>query len=410
MLITIAIGCAYLNRKFIVLTATLLIVIISVSVFIGVNILSKPTSTAIRPFYVGVEFAYSDQFGALKALVDKVKDYTNLFIIGSIGISFNRSALDQSCNYLNDSGLNFIVFFTSFTSPNYNSSGGWSDNYTTFTWMRDAYSKYGNKFLGVYRYDEPGGNQLDNGTSRLVQNGASYTEVATNYEGILSGIVQYYYNAGNLSRIVTSDYGLYWFDYKSSYSTVFAEFLGNETRHGSPGRPLIVSLDRGAAQSFHKNWGIIVTWQFNQAPYLESGDQLYSDLTLAYSTGASYAIVFSYPVYPDNNPYGTLLEEHFQALQKFWNVLHNNPDSIPQYKATVAYVLPQDYGFGFRSSNDNIWGLFPADNLTQKISADIHFLLEKYNGSLNVIYNDPTIIDSTLSNYQKVYYWNETIT
>ncbi len=399
-----------MNRKHIILAATLLIVLIIASIFISFNTISKPATIAARQFYVGVEFASSNQFGDLKALVDKVKDYTNLFVIGSIGISFNRSALDQSCDYISASGLNFIVFFTSFTSPYYNSTGGWSDNYTTFNWMMDAQEKYGNKLLGIYRYDEPGGNQLDNGTSRLIQDGVSYSEVAQNYVGNLSSILQYYYNAGNLSNIVTSDYGLYWFDYKSSYNTVFAEFLGNETRHGSPGRPLIVSLDRGAAQSFHKDWGVIVTWQYDQAPYLESGDQLYSDLILAYSTGATYAIVFSYPFYPDNNPYGTLLEEHFQALQKFWNVLNNNPNSIAQNKATVAYVLPQNYGFGFRSSNDNIWGLFPADNLTQKISADIHFLLAKYNSSLNVIYDDPQVIDSTLNNYQKVFYWNETVT
>jgi len=399
-----------LNSKYSIIAAALLIVLVSASIFISVNLLSKPATTVARQFYVGVEFAYSNQFGDLKALVDKVKDYTNLFVIGSIGISFNRSVLDRSCDYINASGLNFIVFFTSFTSPDYNSSGGWSDSYTTFNWMLDAPGKYGNKFLGIYRYDEPGGNQLDNGTSRLIQEGASYSEVSQNYVGNLSSIVEYYYNTGNLSTIVTSDYGLYWFDYKSSYSDVFAEFLGNETRHGSPGRPLIVSLDRGAAQSFHKDWGVIVTWQYNQAPYLESGDQLYSDLNLAYSTGATYAIVFSYPIYPENNSYGILLEEHFQALQKFWNVLNNNPNSIAQNKATVAYVLPQDYGFGFRSYNDNIWGLFPPNNLTQKISADIHFLLAKYNSSLNVIYDDPKVIDSTLNSYQKVFYWNETIT
>jgi hypothetical protein len=53
--------------------------------------LSKQTSTTTRTtnrqFYVGVEFAYADQFGELKALVDKVKDYTNLFVMGSVGLS-----------------------------------------------------------------------------------------------------------------------------------------------------------------------------------------------------------------------------------------------------------------------------------------------------------------------------------
>jgi hypothetical protein len=31
-----------------------------------------------------VEFAYSDNVGDLKDLVEKVKDYTNLFVIGAL--------------------------------------------------------------------------------------------------------------------------------------------------------------------------------------------------------------------------------------------------------------------------------------------------------------------------------------
>ena len=96
-----------MNRKFVILTAVLLIVLISLSLFLTVNILRKQVST--MPFYVGVEFAYGNQFSQLKALVDKVKDYTNLFVMGSVTLSFNRTALDESCNYLYSSGLNFIV-------------------------------------------------------------------------------------------------------------------------------------------------------------------------------------------------------------------------------------------------------------------------------------------------------------
>ena len=87
---------------------------------------SKQTSTTTRPFYVGVEFAYANQFSQLKALVDKVKNYTNLFVMGSVGLSFNRTALDESCDYLFNSGLNFIVLFTSFTMYNY------SNGYTNY--------------------------------------------------------------------------------------------------------------------------------------------------------------------------------------------------------------------------------------------------------------------------------------
>lgn len=388
-----------------VLAAIVLIVVVSLSLFVT---FSQPPKQATKPFYVGVEFAYSDHFAQVKALVDKVKDYTNLLVIGDVGISFNRSALDQSADYIASNGLSFIVLFTSFPMYfNYSISEGWSTNYTIFNWMQDAPSKYGDKFLGIYRYDEPGGNQLDNGTFRLIQSASSYSEVSQNYVGNLSSILQYYYKTGNLSRIYTSDYGLNWFDYNASYNTVFAEFLGNETGHTEQDRQQIISFDRGAAESFGKDWGVIITWQSDHEPYLENGSQLYSDLTLAYSAGAKYAVVFSYP---NTTSYGTLEQEHFDALQKFWNVIHTNPNSIAQNKATVAYVLPKDYGFGFRYQNDTIWGLFPPDNLTQKVMLDIHTLLTKNYSNLNIIYDDPAVIASTLGNYTQVYYWNETIT
>ena len=183
-----------MNRKFVILTAVLLIVLISLSLFLTVNILRKQVST--RPFYVGVEFAYGNQFSQLKALVDKVKDYTNLFVMGSVTLSFNRTALDESCNYLYSSGLNFIVLITSY--PMYNSTNGYPPNNTIFDWMGNATREYGDKFLGIYRFDEPGGNQLDNGKFRLINDTSlSYAEIANDYVGTLSGFIQYYGTLGN---------------------------------------------------------------------------------------------------------------------------------------------------------------------------------------------------------------------
>ncbi|MGD0451906.1 MAG: hypothetical protein ABSA79_12745, partial [Candidatus Bathyarchaeia archaeon] len=151
-------------------------------------------------------------------------------------------------------------------------------------------------------------------------------------------------------------------------------------------------------------------WASTSEPFLENGTQLYSDLTLAYSSGATYAVVFSYSDNASyNTGYGILTQDHFDNLQKFWQTIHTNPSSIAQNKATVAYVIPKDYGYGFRSSTDTIWGLFPSDNLTQKISLDIHTLLTDYYSNLNIIYNEPEIIGPTLNNYIKVYYWNQTV-
>jgi len=59
--------------------------------------LSEEISTS--EFYVGVEFAYSDNVDDLKALVDKVKDYTNLLVLGAVQMSFNQNALTASCDY-----------------------------------------------------------------------------------------------------------------------------------------------------------------------------------------------------------------------------------------------------------------------------------------------------------------------
>jgi len=290
----------------------------------------------------------------------------------------------------------------------YNNSNGYPPNNNVFDWIGNATVKYGRQFLGIYRFDEPGGNQLDNGPSRLISSAAGgYTEVADSYVGNLSTIVDYYFSHSQVPRIFTSDYGLYWFDYKSNYSTVFAEFVGNETSHTMQDRQQIISLDRGAAESFHKDWGVIVTWASDNAPYLENGTQLYSDLTLAYTSGATYAVVFSFP--SNVTEYGTLTQDHFDALQRFWQFINSNPSSIAQNSATVAYVIPKDYGYGFRSPTDTIWGLFPTDNLTQKISSDIHTLLIKYYSNLNIIYDEPEITASTLNNYSKVYYWNQTI-
>ncbi len=377
------------------LAAVLLIVLIAVSLFFTVNLSSKQVSA--RPFYFGVEYAYGNQFSQVEALADKVSNYTNLFVIGSVDLTFNQTALDESCDYLFNSGLHFLVLFTSFTSY----------NYSIFDWMTNATQKYGGQFLGIYKIDEPGGNQLDRGKSMIINDTASYpdnatgyAEVAQSYVGNLSGMVGYYFSFTN--KIFTADYGLYWFDYAAGYTNILAEFVGNESRQQ------IIALDRGAAQSFNKDWGVIINWKYNQFPYLENGTELYSDLSLAYSAGATYAVVFSYPTI-NISDYGTLTQDHFDALEKLWNKIHSNPGSFPSYNAEVAYVVPKDYGFGFRNPYDSIWG-FPADSLSPKIWNDTQTLIAQYHNNLNIIYDDPQIIGSKLSNYTKVFYWNQTIT
>jgi len=341
---------------------------------------------------VGVEYAYGNQVDEVKALVDKVKDYTNLFVLGSVGLTFNQAALNEACDYIFHAKLTFIVLFTGLDMYNYDIT----------QWMVDTKQKYSDRFLGIYRYDEPGGNQLDMGPSMLINRtliaiNATYADVANSYVGNLSIFTKFYLNYA--PKMFTADYGLYWFDYKSNYTTIFAEFVGNESRQR------IIALDRGAAQAFNKDWGVIINWKYNHSPYLESGDELYSDLSLAYSSGAKYAVVFSYP---NITSYGTLTDEHFGAIQKFWNTLHNNPTSFGSNKPQAAYIVPRDYGFGFRNPSDSIWGLFTADTQSAKIYGDINTLIVRYGSRFDIMY-DEQVTASLLKNYSKIFYWNQTV-
>lgn len=388
-----------MNRKFTVIAAVVLIALIVLTLFFAVNWLNN--KTVGRQFYVGVEYAYGEnqtvqvQITQIQALVDKVKDYTNLFIVGSIGFKINQTALTEACDYIFQAKLNFIVLFTGLDQYTYDITH----------WMVDAKARYGEQFLGIDRFDEPGGNQLDTGASQLIDRtivgvNASYSYVANAYVSNLTVFPDYYLQFS--PKVFTSDYGLYWFDYKSNYSAIFAEFVGNESRQRH------IALCRGAADAFGRDWGVVVTWKYSQAPYLESGSELYSDLSLAYSAGAKYAGVFSYP---DITGFGTLTDAHFGALQKFWTTMHTNPDSFGSNKPEVAYVVPADYGFGFRHPTDAIWGLFSADAYSSKIYEDTNTVLPgKFGSSFDIVYDEPQVIAPLLGNYREVFYWNQTIT
>jgi hypothetical protein len=377
----------------------ILIVVLSVSIIATVDWwLGNVHSTS--EFFVGVEFAYSDSVSDLKNLVDKVKDYTNLFVLGSVDMTFNKTALDESCDYIYEAGLYFLVLFTDTELYRHRPD---STVYEPLFWIYEARQKYGEKFWGVYRYDEPGGNQLDDGPSALLNRTeaaayGTYSNASTYYVDNLSFLVKYYKYVSR--EVFTADYGLYWFDYKAGYDAVFADFGFNLSR------PLQIALCRGAATAQNRDWGTIVTWTYNDTQYLESGDELYSDLKLAYDSGAKYAIVFSYPTI---GPYGTLGKEHFDALQKFWDYTRSNPYSRGVNEAKVAYVLPKDYGFGLRRADDTIWGLWDADELSGKVWSDVNKLIVQYGSQLDVVYDGPEFMDAVKSRYDRLFFWNETI-
>lgn len=517
-----------MQKQTIAFPALILVFLVTVSL---VAVITPMIDASPHPFYVGVTYCGDSALEA-KQLIDKVSNYTNLFVLQSGSFLYDVYGIEEIGDYAVNSGLSVILYC----------GGGYTANQLSIY----GSEHWGNHFLGIYFKDEPGGKVIDKITTTLgstrispdgyagitlysndtasgsayfyptgrievtkstwstrtiltFSNNSAYNQTYSStvpYE-ISSSETNYYPNGtivcttskqentyndsdcslieskiesktctyqpngvvqdkegnnvtdqgnitqfstyqelldlyplgsyakiadafteGNLyelehgqiqnrtilnqtmSRLFTSDYALYWFDYESGYNTVLAQFVGNESRERH------IALCRGAAETLGKDWGVIITWKYNQTPYLESGSELYNDLALAYSSGAKYGIVFSYP---NITAYGTLTDEHFEALQKFWNTLHSDPASLGRTKSSVAYVIPADYGFGFRGANDTIWGQFPADELSAKIYNDTAALTDKYGAKLNILY-DGAETAAKLSSYSHVYYYNQTIT
>jgi hypothetical protein len=101
-----------------------------------------------EPLFFGVTCG-SVKVSEQKLLVDKVKTYTNLFVVNNWDIASNETALNDVCEYVIDSGLNLMVYFNSI---NYD----WH-----LQWINEAKQKWGERFLGVYFFDEPGGSRID---------------------------------------------------------------------------------------------------------------------------------------------------------------------------------------------------------------------------------------------------------
>ena len=100
-----------------------------------------------------------------------------------------------------------------------------------------------------------------------------------------------------------------------------------------------------------------------------------------------------------------LVEEHLDAMERFWQYTKDNPRPSNLLEDRVAFVLPKDYGYGFRGPDDKIWGLLETDELVSGISEDLGVLLDEYGSKLDVIYDDNLALDNT---YNEYLFWNGT--
>jgi hypothetical protein len=157
-----------------------------------------------------------------------------------------------------------------------------------------------------------------------------------------------------------------------------------------------------------KQWGAIITWKYSEPPYLDTGNEIYSQMLMAYEAGAEYVVVFNYPCV-EGNAYGVLTDEHFAALERFWNDVVSNPNRLclPDLsEAQAALVLPRNYGWGMRSINDRIWYWGP-DYWSPQIWNVSRTLLANYVLRLDIVYDDAAF--PVAGRYSEVYYWNQPV-
>ena len=238
---------------------------------------------------------------------------------------------------------------------------------------------------------------LENGSDRIAQEETyeqvksknpipDYNTAANLYINRTSEPINNLRNQWNISKgdfpIFTSDYGLYWWDYKSGYDLVLAQLGWNNSVAQE------IALVRGAANLQGKSWGTILTWKYTQTPYLADGNEIFNQMKTSYDNGAQYVILFNYAK-DMSGPYGTLKEEHFHALDCFWNeVVQNSTVIHGGVKAQAALVLPQNYGSGLRNPNDSIWGLWEPNSASIQTWTQIQSKLEQYGTKIDIVYSD----------------------
>ena len=421
-----------MNRLMLLFLVVLLVIAVMVPTVYFLN--QAETGSASDEFFFGVTFG-GNSISQAKLLIDKIKKYSNLFIVNSWEIcgAANETILNEVCEYAVNAGLNVMVYFN-FVYYNYTEDIGNIYNASSWDlhgvspwhieWLNNAMAKWGSKFLGAYLYDEPGGKQIDLGywngelmtgePPAMFVNVTTYSQAATNYTLSLlqSGSMQHITNSSipnvvnSRVRVFTSDYALYWFDYLGGYDAVFAQLGGT----GGINRKIQqIALCRGSATAQNSQWGTIIIWTYNNPPYMEDADELLQDMMMSYQAGANYLIIFNYPYNSTSKSYGILSQNHFNVMELFWSQIHDLPRGTPSHNSErVAFVLPKDYGWGMRRPDDSIWGLFPADKMSLQIWNNMNKLTEEYGVKLDIIYDDPQF--NIASTYGEVYYWNSTIT
>ena len=358
---------------------------------------SQSRTVDAEEFYVGAAFCGNTTADA-KLLIDRVKGYTNLLVLQSGPISKNETATNEICNYAIQAGLSIVVYFGDLNPRVLTNETSWRVD-----WVNSARQQWGERLLGVYYYDEPGGIWIDTDWSKFPQafiSNSTYDSVAERFIRGFQRDPGTVLLKNNSIPIFVSDYALYWFDYLSGYDAILAEVGWNRTLSQD------IALLRGAARMQNKDWGVMIGWKYTVPPYLDTGEHIYNQMIDSYRAGAKYIVIFNYPQL-NENAYGVMTDEHFTVLEQFWNYIVDNSTVMHgSSKAEAALVLPRNYGSGMRYVEDHIWGFWGPDDKSTQVWTISGALLNQYGFSLDIVYDDPNFLVE--DNYPTIYCWNQT--
>ncbi len=425
--------------------ATILIALVSTAFLLTqFNLFGNKEKT--QQIYVGVTYC-GNTVEEGKQLIDRVKAYTNLFVLQSGELQRDFESVNELGDYAVAAGMHFLPYFGMYIKQTFS------------PWLETAKQRWGDNLLGIYYGDEPAGKMLDDNVE-LGRTSSGDVISKTRYGDIVvqkpNNIIIHYEIGGdihvyqpenltpgseavyasffpngtlttdnpsqnldasltyanlqasrplkdldetaerfldhdhenieylhNSTRVFTSDYALPWFDYSAGYDVVLSQIGWNLTFAQQ------IATVRGAANLQHKDWGIIVTWKYDAVPYLDKGSEIFSQMQSAYECGAKYIILFNY--YDPATSHDTMKEEHLQALESFWNDVIKNP-TVTQgsINADSALVLPANYGWGMRWENDRIWGIFNANETTQQLWNLKQTSLVEHELRIDFVFENPT--------------------
>ena len=140
-----------MRKRVVAVLSAVLVFLLAISAFLLIQWFADPfsQSSGKNQFYVGVTYCGNSTVEA-DQLIDKVKSYTNLFVVQSGPLEQDFNSMEQICDYAVNSGLNVIAYY-----------GGSLDTSNVSALLGVAPVRWGSHFLGVYDGDEPGGKMLD---------------------------------------------------------------------------------------------------------------------------------------------------------------------------------------------------------------------------------------------------------